>query len=156
MDNVTWIPIFAYLGAIGLLTLGIFAMVFYHDLIRMVLGLLLLESGVNLFLVTVGYRPYADAPILVDPALTNLHTIGMVDPVPQALVLTAIVIGVGVQALALALIIKIYRAFGTLDVRQIAKKIAAVPETSGDSPASFQTDTNLTLQSKMINEGETA
>ena len=43
----------------------------------------------------------------------------MNDPVPQALVLTAIVIGVGVQALALALIIRIKHQYGTLDMKQI-------------------------------------
>jgi len=47
------------------------------------------------------------------------ETTPVVDPVPQALVLTAIVIGVGVLALALALAIQVYRHYGTLDVAKI-------------------------------------
>ncbi len=127
MGHESWIPIFAYLGAVGLFILGLFAMLFYHNMIRMILGLLLVESGVNLFLVTVGYRTHAKAPILTD-SLQN--TTNMVDPIPQALVLTAIVIGVGVLALALALVIKTYQAFGTLDVRQLTLKIAHLPTDS--------------------------
>ncbi len=127
MDNVTWIPIFAYLGAIGLFILGIAAMVFYTNLIRIILGLLLVQAGVNLFFITVGFRPHSAAPIFVDSAISQLNTVGMVDPIPQALVLTAIVIGVGVQALALALVIKVYKSFGTLEVPVLTAKIAALP-----------------------------
>ncbi len=47
----------------------------------------------------------------------------MVDPIPQALVLTTIVIGVGIQALALALVIKTYKAYGTLDTQILARKL---------------------------------
>jgi len=111
----------SYVGAIGLIILGIFAMVTFRHLIRIIFGLMLLEAGVNLFLITIGYRGEAVAPILVNG---ELPTAAMVDPIPQALVLTAIVIGVGVQALALALVIKTYKAYGTLDTQVLAQKIA--------------------------------
>ena len=47
----------------------------------------------------------------------------MVDPVPQAMVLTAIVIGVGVQALALTLVIRIRQRYGTLDMRTARQRM---------------------------------
>ena len=47
----------------------------------------------------------------------------MVDPLPQALILTAIVIGVGVLALGLALAIQVQRAYGTLDSRELAERL---------------------------------
>ncbi|OAD23449.1 NADH-ubiquinone oxidoreductase, chain 4L [Candidatus Thiomargarita nelsonii] len=119
IEETAWIYIFSYCGAIGLILLGIFAMVMYRHLIRIIFGLILLEAGVNLFLITVGYRPNAVAPILVEGQVP-----AMVDPIPQALVLTAIVIGVGVQALALALVVKTYKAYGTLDTKVLAEKIA--------------------------------
>jgi len=151
MDNVTWIPVFAYLGAIGLFILGIAAMVFYTNLIRIILGLLLLEAGVNLFLITVGYSTNSTAPILTDSSINPLNTVNMVDPIPQALVLTAIVIGVGVQALALALVIKIYQSFGTLEVPQLAAKVAALPATHSESSqttiTSIQAGTGVPLSS---------
>jgi len=111
----------SYVGAIGLILLGIYAMVMFRHLIRIIFGLMLLEAGINLFLITIGYRGEAVAPILVNG---ELPTAIMVDPIPQALVLTAIVIGVGVQALALALVIKTYKAYGTLDTQILARKIA--------------------------------
>lgn len=121
IEQTAWIYIFSYCGAIGLILLGVVAMVMYRHLIRVILGLMLLEAGVNLFLITTGYRPKAVAPILVDG---QMPTAAMVDPIPQALVLTAIVIGVGVQALALALVVKTYKAYGTLDTKELAEQIA--------------------------------
>jgi multicomponent Na+:H+ antiporter subunit C len=120
VEETAWVYIFSYCGAIGLILLGIFAMVMYHHLIRIIFGLVLLEAGVNLFLITIGFRANAVAPILVDGQMPA----AMVDPIPQALVLTAIVIGVGVQALALALVIKTYQAYGTLDTKQLAQRLA--------------------------------
>ncbi len=111
----------SYVGAIGLILLGIYAIVMFRNLIRIIFGLMLLESGINLFLIIIGYRGEAVAPILVNG---ELPTAIMVDPIPQALVLTAIVIGVGVQALALALVIKTYKAYGTLDSQILARKLA--------------------------------
>ncbi|MDM8558563.1 NADH-quinone oxidoreductase subunit K [Candidatus Parabeggiatoa sp. HSG14] len=120
IEETGWIYILSYCGAIGLILIGTVAMVIYHHLIRIILGLILLEAGVNLFLITVGYRANAVAPILMGDQVP----VAMVDPIPQALVLTAIVIGVGVQALALALVIKTYKAYGTLDTKELAEKIA--------------------------------
>ncbi len=121
IEETAWLYIFSYCGAIGLILLGIFTIVMYRHLIRIIFGLMLLEAGVNLFLITTGYRPNAVAPILVEG---QIPAAAMVDPIPQALVLTAIVIGVGVQALALALVIKSYKAYGTLDTKVLAEKIA--------------------------------
>jgi len=121
IEETAWLYIFLYCGAIGLILLGIFAIVMYRHLIRIIFGLMLLEAGINLFLITIGYRPNAVAPILVEG---QIPAAAMVDPIPQALVLTAIVIGVGVQALALALVIKSYKAYGTLDTKVLAEKIA--------------------------------
>jgi multisubunit Na+/H+ antiporter MnhC subunit len=101
-----------YVCAIGLLGIGAVGLVLCRNLFRMVLALVIAEAGVNLLLVLAGYRGGGVAPIL------GVHTQGtpMVDPVPQALVLTAIVIGVGVQALAVSVLLKVYQAYGTLDV----------------------------------------
>jgi len=114
-------------GALGLILLGVLGMVLWHDLMRVILGLTLLESGVNLFIVSVGYRPGSVAPIL-----TGAPAASMVDPLPQALILTAIVIGVGVLALALALAVRVYQEYGVLDLQQLARKLEA-PATSGGS-----------------------
>ncbi|MCG6983784.1 MAG: sodium:proton antiporter [Thiocapsa sp.] len=109
------------IGALGLAVIGALGMVISNHLFRMLLALAIAESGANLLIVLTGFRAGGVAPILGagDPAAS------MVDPIPQVLVLTAIVIGVGVQALAVALLIKVYQAYGTLDVRELRDRMDA-------------------------------
>ena len=125
-----------FLGAIGLCVVGIGGIVLSRNLFRMVLALAIAEAGANLMLVLAGYRWEAVAPILDPAAAASLN---MVDPVPQAMVLTAIVIGVGVQALALALVIRVKQRYGTLDM-QIARQrmLDELDATAGITPASSQ------------------
>ena len=106
------------MGAVAaLIMIGLYAVIFKRNLIKIVIGITLIESGVNLFLITLGYREKSIAPIHTG----NPEGI-MSLPVPQALTLTSIVIGVAVLALMLSLIIHIYRHYGTLDVRKLAKE----------------------------------
>lgn len=107
------------IGAFGLIFIGLFIMLVKRNLIKVIIGLSILETGVNLFLVAVGYIRGGTAPIF-SKSLSGAER--MVDPVPQALVLTAIVIGVAVLALALSLAIRLYQHFGVLDLRQIKEQ----------------------------------
>jgi len=109
-----------FAGATGLLVIGIGGMVLSHHLYRMLLALAIAEAGANLMLVLAGFKWNAVAPIAT---ISTEGTSGMVDPVPQAMVLTAIVIGVGVQALALTMIIRIRNAYGTLNMREVKIKM---------------------------------
>jgi multicomponent Na+:H+ antiporter subunit C len=122
-----------YTCAIGMVVIGVFGLVLSNHLLRMVLALSVAEAGGNLLLVLAGYRGGAVAPIIgfASPGAT------MVDPVPQALVLTSIVIGVGVEALAVAILIRVYRAYGSLDLRILVErmqgdmaKAAGIPRTT--------------------------
>jgi len=108
-----------YIGAFGLIFIGLFIMLVKHNLIKVIIGLSILETGVNLFLVSVGYISRGTAPIF---SKSTIEAEQMVDPVPQALVLTAIVIGVAVLALALSLAIRLYHHYGVLDLRQIKEQ----------------------------------
>jgi len=105
-----------YIAVAGLVLIGLYAMIFKRNLIKMVIGITLIESGVNLFLITLGYREGSIAPIY-----TSSPGGIMALPVPQALTLTSIVIGVAVLALMLSLVIHIYRHYGTLDVRKMRR-----------------------------------
>jgi len=118
-------------GAIGLLVIGIGGMVISDHLYRMLLALALAEAGANLMLVLAGFKWNAAAPIVTASAE---GTSAMVDPVPQAMVLTAIVIGVGVQALALTIIIRIRNAYGTLSMRAIKHKMEQDFAAKADLP----------------------
>ncbi|MBC8526569.1 MAG: NADH-quinone oxidoreductase subunit K [Candidatus Cloacimonetes bacterium] len=108
-----------YIGAFGLIFIGLFIILVKHNLIKVIIGISILETGVNLFLIAVGYISKGTAPIFSKPGINANQ---MVDPVPQALVLTAIVIGVAVLAMALSLAIRLYKHYGTLDLRKIKEQ----------------------------------
>ena len=106
---------FPFIVAAILVAFGLYALLFKRNLIKMVIGITLVETGVNLFLVMVGYRSAGAAPIYTyaNPGQ------GMVLPTPQALTLTSIVIGLATTALLLSFAIFVHRHYGTLDVRKI-------------------------------------
>ena len=108
-----------YIGAFGLIFVGLYIILTKHNLIKVIIGLGILDTGVNLFLISVGYITKGTAPIFSRPGLNSED---MVDPIPQALVLTAIVIGVAVLALALSLTIRLYQHYGTLNLRKIKEQ----------------------------------
>lgn len=105
-----------YIAVVALILIGLYALVFKRNLIKMVIGITLIESGVNLFLITLGYRKESIAPIY-----TSSPGGVMAFPVPQALTLTSIVIGVAVIALMLSLVMHIYRHYGTLDATKVRR-----------------------------------
>jgi multicomponent Na+:H+ antiporter subunit C len=122
-------------GALGLIAIGLAGLVLSRNLFRIVLALSLAESGANLLLVLVGFRRDAIAPI-IEPGRALMT---MVDPIPQAMVLTSIVIGVGVQAFALALAIRARNAYGTLDMDAMRHHMEAdIDKAAGTTPASSQ------------------
>ncbi len=107
-----------YISAILLILIGIYAVLTKKNIIKIVIGLSIVDSGVNLLLISLGYIKNGTAPIFSMPGLTADK---MVDPIPQALVLTAIVIGLGVTAVALALVIRLYDHHKTLNINKIRK-----------------------------------
>ena len=108
-----------YIGAFGLVFVGLYIILVKHNLIKVIIGLGILDTGVNLFLISVGYITKGTAPIF---SKAGIDPERMVDPIPQALVLTAIVIGVAVLALALSLAIRLYKHYGTLNLRKIKEQ----------------------------------
>ena len=101
-----------------ILLLGVYAVVAKKNLIKIVIGLLIIEYAVNLMLVLVGYRAGGEAPILTE---ASQETARFVDPLPQALIVTSIVIGLGLTAMVVALCIRLYEKYGTLDVLLIRR-----------------------------------
>ena len=117
-----------FITAVVVILIGLYAALVKRSLIKVVIGLSIFDSGVDLLLISVGYLTSGTAPIfspgvVKDMPLTleNIKKLseGMVDPVPQALVLTAIVIGFGVTAVALSLVIRLYRHHQTLNIDEI-------------------------------------
>ena len=106
-----------YMLCLVLFSIGLYCVVRKRNIIKIVIGLGIIEYAVNLFFVLVGYRNQGRAPILAkDQTISN-----MVDPIPQALVLTAIVIGLAVTALIVAIAIRLYEKYGTFDITKIRR-----------------------------------
>jgi multisubunit Na+/H+ antiporter MnhC subunit len=100
----------------GLILIGLYGALTQRNLLRMIVAFTVANTGVNLVLIAVGYLAGRTAPILDTAVLQVEAAQRIVDPLPQALVLTAIVIGVGVTALMLAYAYQLYLAKGTLDI----------------------------------------
>lgn len=115
-----------YLLAMVLLAIGIYAIVGKKNLIKIIVGVIIMGYAVNLFLVLIGYRSGGRAPIITrevsdDPQRLSEFVQTAVDPLPQALVLTSIVIGLATLILMIAIAIRIYEKYGTFDVSKIRK-----------------------------------
>jgi multicomponent Na+:H+ antiporter subunit C len=93
-------------------------MLLRRSLVKLLIGLSLLSHAANLLIFTVARLTRAEAPVLVEGA-SAASAATMADPVPQSLVLTAIVIGFAVTAFALALAFRVYRTVGTDDLDQM-------------------------------------
>lgn len=106
-----------YLLCLVLFCVGIYGVLRKRNLIKMIIGLAIIEYSMNLFFVLLGYRYFGRAPIDAQ----NQDILNMVDPLPQALVLTSIVIGLGVTALVISIALRIYEKYGTFDITKIKR-----------------------------------
>ncbi|MCX6799078.1 MAG: cation:proton antiporter subunit C [Candidatus Diapherotrites archaeon] len=93
-----------------MVAIGIYAAVMKRNLVKIVLGVNIIGSAANLFLVAAGYREGAVAPIF-----TAAPQLQMVLPTPQALTLTSIVINLAVTAMMLSFAILIHKNYGSAD-----------------------------------------
>ena len=111
--------LFNYIASFFLIVLGLYCIVVEYNLIQTVIGLSVMDYGVNLLIITIGFNPGGTAPIFTAGELTPASY--FVDPIPQALTLTSIVIGACVTAMSLALVIKLEEQYGTTDTREIRR-----------------------------------
>ena len=97
-----------------LVLVGLWGMLTQRNMIRMIIGFSLTDTGIHMVMVSIGYVTGGTAPIINDAVPMADAVNRAVDPVPSALVLTAIVIGLGVTAVMLSFAIRIYKARGTV------------------------------------------
>jgi multisubunit Na+/H+ antiporter MnhC subunit len=104
-----------------LILIGFYGALTQRNLLRMIVAFTIADTGVNVVLVAVGHMHGRTAPIL-DVAVPAAEAAArIIDPVPQALVLTAIVIGLGVTALMLAFAFKLHARRRTLDISRFTE-----------------------------------
>jgi len=103
---------------IGLLLviIGLWGILTQKNIIKMILGFTIMDTGIHLLIVSIGYIKDKTAPIM-DATLSQVDAVSkVVDPVPAALVLTAIVIGLAVTALMLVYAVQMYKQKGSLNI----------------------------------------
>ena len=110
---------FNYICSFFLIVLGFYTIVTKYNLVKTVVGMSIMDYGVNLLIISVGFNPGGTAPIFTQGELTAASY--FVDPIPQALTLTSIVIGACVTAMSLSLVIKIREMYGTTDTHEIRR-----------------------------------
>jgi len=98
-----------------LVLIGLWGILSQKNLFKIILGFTIFDTGINVVMVSVGYVQGKTAPIL-DVISQKDALKSIVDPIPQALVLTSIVIGLGVSALMLVYAIKLFQDKKSLDV----------------------------------------
>ena len=103
-------------AAIILFGIGFTMLLFQRNLIKKLIGMNIMDSGVFLFLASMGYIEGRKAPIIVD-GIQNASA--YINPVPAGLVLTGIVVSVSVTAVMLSLTIRLYKRYHTLDLDMI-------------------------------------
>lgn len=104
-----------YLLCLALFAVGLYGVLRKRNLIKIIVAVIIMEYAVNLFFVLVAYRNGGGPPVLARDATAPL----MVDPLPHALVLTAIVISLATTALLVAIAVRLHEKYGTFDIGQI-------------------------------------
>jgi multicomponent Na+:H+ antiporter subunit C len=106
-----------YVLCLILFSIGIYCLLVKKNLVKKIIGLGIMEYAINLFFILLGYKHNGEAPILErGVVITNF-----VDPLPQALILTSIVIGLGVTALMVAITVRLYEKYKTFDIDEIRR-----------------------------------
>ena len=110
-----------------LFVIGLYCVLVKKNMVKIVLGIVVMEYAVNLLLIMLGYRAGGVAPIITAEDisaggnLTAAFVATSVDQRPQALVLTAIVISLGSLALMISICIRTYEKYGTFDITEIRR-----------------------------------
>ena len=99
-----------------LVLIGIWGILTQKNIIKIVIGFSVFDTGLHAIMVGIGYVKGRTAPILDGAVSPGNALTSIVDPVPQALVLTAIVIGLGVTALMLAYVVRLFDHRKSLNV----------------------------------------
>lgn len=112
-----------------LLMVGLYAMIVKNNLVKKIVGMVIFQTAVILFYVSIGYKKGGTIPIVIydevhhGASSSAIKAIDYINPLPHVLMLTAIVVGVATLGVALSLAIKIYQEYGTLEEDEINEKI---------------------------------
>ena len=111
----SFLGLYNYWVAIALMMMGFYIVITNNNLIRKLIGLNIFQVSVFILFITMGYLTDGTAPIYAE-TYTEYSA-----PLPHVLILTAIVVGIATTALGLALTVRIYQAYGSIDEKEISE-----------------------------------
>lgn len=115
-----------YWGYVILMMIGLYAMIVKKNLVKKIIGMSILQTAIIFFYVSIGAKQGATIPIIKHGTHDGAHPVQAVDyinPLPHVLMLTAIVVAVATLGVALALVIKVYRHYDTLEEDEIDERL---------------------------------
>ena len=115
-----------YWAVIALLVIGLYAMITKKNLVKKIIGMNIFQTAIILFYVSIGSKRGATIPIIAHghgESSHAIHAAEYINPLPHVLMLTAIVVSVATLGVALALAMKIYARYGTLEKDEIRERI---------------------------------
>lgn len=116
-----WLQRPNFLAFIILFLWGLYIMIAHHNLMKKLIGMYLVQTSVIFFFITVSAKTGATVPVLIDGL--PVDPARYANPLPHVLMLTAIVVGVATLGVSLALVVAIYRQYGSLDEEVIVRQI---------------------------------
>ena len=115
---MNWFELFSYWIYVALMMIGLYAAIAKPNLLKKVLGLSLFQTGIFVFYISVGVVAGGTAPVVWEG---REGPVTYADPLPHVLILTAIVVSVSTMAVALSLVVRIKKTYGTIDAEEIKR-----------------------------------
>lgn len=110
-----------YALGLVLLLVGLYGVLSKKNIVKIIISVVIMEGAVNLFFVLLGYREKGISPVINNPSGIDKIAGTAVDPLPQALVLMSMAVGLGILIVMISLAARLYERYGTLDITQIRK-----------------------------------
>ncbi|MFB6102799.1 MAG: sodium:proton antiporter [Haloplanus sp.] len=111
---------YTYLTVVVLLALGAYVMIESDNFVKKIIGLNVFQTGIFVFFISSAYRTGGRSPVVGQGGEGG----PFVSPLPHVLILTAIVVGVSLTAVALGLVIRIYESYGTINEDTLEEVLA--------------------------------
>lgn len=126
MDINSFLANIAFLSLMAIIGVSLYGIFARPSIIKKIIALTIFTDAANLLAIAVGFRAHPSQPpvlLTLKPSSEDIAAFSntAVDPLPQALVLTAVVIGMAVNMLIIFIALQVYRLYGTLDVRRIRR-----------------------------------
>ena len=108
---------FNYWIVVILMMIGLYIVIAHSNLVKKMIGINIFQTSIFILFISMGKITGGTAPILTDTE--QIYS----SPLPHVLILTAIVVGISTTALGLAIVIRIYNAFGTVEDDEIQREL---------------------------------